>query len=86
MKDIKNLHNWVARVRGEEEKQWQFNNPGCHPVEWSKYLALRVLSDVKALNLEEIYCHEASFHGTVDYSYIISYLEEGGILVKKAER
>lgn len=83
---MNNLHMWIDRIREEEEGPWHRNNPGRHPVEWSKYLALQVTNLIKKSGQKEVECHEASFHGTTDYSYVISYLEESGILVRRADR
>ncbi len=82
MEDKKNLHKWIAKVRGEEDINWHRNNPGVHPCEWYKYLALKVMSEIKNLGLEEVEVHPASVSGQPEYGYTISLLEEIGVKVK----
>ena len=82
---MKNLHEYINQLR-QYETEWWIDNPGKHPVVFAKELALGVLTEIKKDGLTEIYVHPASFAGVVEYAYVICYLEESGILVKKLER
>lgn len=85
MKDEQNLHWYIAQLR-PFEADWKRDNPGRHPVEMAREMALEIVDMVKEQKQKEVFVHPASISGVTEYGYAISYLEESGILVKYLKR